>query len=87
MSEAVNLSSVRGVGLTKTAGEACVEQFIQEGWLVRSRAGFVTLTERGIMELKGYLTETFNEIEDEEAGTRTNYIKTCYGCQEIITKV
>jgi non-structural maintenance of chromosomes element 1 len=81
------LTSSQGVGLTKAAGEACVEQFIQEGWLTKSPAGFVTLSERGLMELKGYLIATFNDIEDEEGGARTNYVKTCYGCQEIITKV
>jgi len=86
-SEAVNLSSAQGVGLTKTAGEATIDKFIQEGWLVKSPAGFITLSERGLMELKGYLTETFNDLEDEEGGPRINNVRTCYGCQEIITQV
>jgi len=87
MSEAINLSSSPGVGLTKTAGEATIDQLIQEGWLVKSRAAFITLSERGLLELKGYLTGTFNDIEDEESGARINNIRTCYGCHEIITKV
>lgn len=87
MSEAINLSSSPGVGLTKTAGEATIDQLIQEGWLIKSRAAFITLSERGLLELKGYLTGTFNDVEDEESGARINNIRTCYGCHEIITKV
>ena len=84
--EASNLCSIQGVGLTKTAGEAAVDTFIREGWLERSRAGFISLSERGLLELKSYLTQMFNDVDEDEE-TRTDKIRTCHACQEIITKV
>jgi non-structural maintenance of chromosomes element 1 len=85
--EAANLCSSTGVGLTKTAGEAAVDTFIREGWLEKSRAGFYTLSERGLLELRSYLTDMFNDLEEEGEGTRIDKIRTCHACQEIITKV
>jgi hypothetical protein len=86
--EATNLSSVQGVGLTKTAGDAAVDAFILEGWLEKSRSGFISLSERGLLELKGYLMEMFNDLEEEgEETVRSDKIRTCHACQEIITKV
>jgi len=76
------------VGLTKTAGEAAVEAFIREGWLEKSRAGFITLSERGLLELKEYVLEMFNDMDEESEGNgRTDKIRTCLVCQEIVTKV
>ena len=86
--EATNLTSSQGVGLTKTAGESVIDKLIREGWLEKSRAGFISLSERGLLELKGYLMETFNDIEgDGDSGLRVDRIRTCHACQEIITKV
>ena len=84
--EAINLSSSVGVGLTKTAGEAAIDTFIREGWLEKSRAGFISLSERGLLELRSYLTDMFNDV-DEEGETTSDKIRTCHACQEIITKV
>ena len=85
--EAINLSSTQGVGLTKTAGEAAIHTFIKEGWFEKSRAGFISLSERGLLELRSYLTEMFDDVE-EEGETRTEKrIRTCHACQEIVTKV
>jgi Nse1 non-SMC component of SMC5-6 complex len=87
-SEAINLTSTPGVGLTKTAGEATIDAFIHDGWLVKSRAGFITVSERALMELRGYLLETFaDDADGEEQQPRTTSIRTCRACQEIITKV
>lgn len=86
-SEAINLSSTQGVGLTKTAGEAAIHAFIKEGWLGKSRAGFISLSERGLLELRSYLTETFDDVS-EEGETRTEKrIRNCHACQEIVTQV
>jgi non-structural maintenance of chromosomes element 1 len=78
--------------LTKTAGELAVQTFIREGWLEKSPNGFITLSERGLLELKGYLMQTYNDMdegEDEEGGEggRVDKMRTCHACQEIITKV
>src|SRR5262245_6966987 len=86
-SEAINLTSTPGVGLTKTAGEATIDNFIYDGWLVKSRAGFITVSERALMELRGYLLETFNDTDGEDQQSRTAHIRTCRACQEIITMV
>ena len=84
--DALNLSSSQGVGLTKTAGEAAVDAFIREGWLEKSKAGFITLSPRGLLELRGYLLDVFND-EGEEGDARTDKIRSCHVCAEIITQV
>ena len=85
--EASNLCSSQGVKLTKTAGEVAVDNFIREGWLDKSRTGFLSLSERGLLELQGYLSEMFNDLDEDSEGTTNNKIRTCHACQEIITKV
>ena len=90
--EAINLSSTSGVGMTKTAGEAAIDSFIREGWLDKSKGGYLSLSERGLLELRGYLTDMFNDDEEDDGGgddraARNNKIRTCHACQEIITKV
>jgi hypothetical protein len=85
--EATNLSSSRGVNLTKTAGETALHNFIREGWLERSRGSFISLTERALLELKGCLLEMFSDLEEGETGTRVDRIRNCHACQEIITMV
>jgi hypothetical protein len=84
--DAVNLSSSQGVASTKTAGEAAIDAFIREGWLEKSRAGFITLSPRGLLELRGYLLEMFSD-EGEEGDARTDKIKSCHVCAEIVTQV
>jgi hypothetical protein len=85
--DASNLCSRNGVNLTKTAGEATLHAFIREGWLEKSRNGFITVSERGLLELKGYVMEMFNDIDDDgEEGGRVDKMRTCNGCQEIVTK-
>jgi hypothetical protein len=40
------------------------------------------------LELKGYVMEMFNDIDDDgEDGGRVDKMRTCNGCQEIVTKV
>jgi hypothetical protein len=87
--DASNLCSRNGVNLTKTAGQAALHAFIREGWLEKSRNGFITVSERGLLELKGYVMEMFNDIDDDdgEEGGRVDKMRTCNGCQEIVTKV
>jgi hypothetical protein len=85
--DAANLSSAQGVGLTKTAGEAAIQKFIRDGWLEKSRHGFYSVSERGLLELQGYLNEMFNDVDEEGQGETSNKIRTCHACQEIVTKV
>ena len=68
--------------------EKMLEKLNNEGWLEKSSAGFHTLSPRALMELKGWLVETYNEpAEDGEDDVRQDKIKFCYACKEIITMV
>ncbi|KIW16828.1 hypothetical protein PV08_04018 [Exophiala spinifera] len=63
--------------------EAMLAKLVDEGWLEKSRSGFYGLSARALMELKGWLVDTYND-EDED-GERKEKIKFCHACKEIIT--
>lgn len=65
--------------------EAMLAKLVEEGWLEKSRSGFYSLSPRALMELKGWLVDTYND-EDEDGETRDK-IKFCHACKEIITVV
>ncbi|EGD94270.1 DNA repair protein Nse1 [Trichophyton tonsurans CBS 112818] len=72
--------------LSMREAEGMLSRLVAEGWLERSQAGYYSLSPRALMELRGWLVETYNEEEDEDGGThRNNRIKTCFACKEIIT--
>lgn len=74
--------------LSMREAEGMLSRLVAEGWLERSQAGYYSLSPRALMELRGWLVETYNEEEDEDGGThRNNRIKTCFACKEIITVV
>ncbi|OAG41171.1 hypothetical protein AYO21_04551 [Fonsecaea monophora] len=63
--------------------ENMLHRMQSEGWLEKSRAGFYSLSPRALMELKGWLVDTYND-EDED-GNKKEKIKFCHACKEIIT--
>ncbi|KAH0837090.1 Nse1 non-SMC component of SMC5-6 complex family protein [Fonsecaea pedrosoi] len=65
--------------------ENMLHRMQSEGWLEKSRAGFYSLSPRALMELKGWLVDTYND-EDED-GNKKEKIKFCHACKEIITVV
>jgi non-structural maintenance of chromosomes element 1 len=65
--------------------EALLKKLVDEGWLEKSRAGFYSLSPRALMELKGWLIDTYNDEDGD--GTTKEKIKMCYACKEIITVV
>jgi non-structural maintenance of chromosomes element 1 len=68
--------------------EKLVKRLIDEGWLEKSRANFHTLSPRALMELRGWLVDTYNEPADEDDDRPQNdKIKFCEACHEIITMV
>ncbi|ETN46777.1 uncharacterized protein HMPREF1541_00966 [Cyphellophora europaea CBS 101466] len=71
--------------LTGHEAEELVRKLEAEGWLEKSESGFYTLSARALMELKGWLVETYNEDEDGQDGIRLQKIKFCHACKEIIT--
>lgn len=80
-------------GLTIKGAEECLDAFVAEGWLEKSKDNWFSLSARAIMELGTYLTQTYNtaaEDEDDEddatrSGAIVERIKMCHGCKEIIT--
>ena len=65
--------------------EAMLNKLLEEGWLEKSRHGFYSLSARALMELKGWLVDTYNDEDDD--GARREKIKFCHACKEIITVV
>ena len=65
--------------------ENMLHKLVDEGWMEKSRAGFYSLSSRALMELKGWLIDTYNDEDDD--GTKKEKIKSCHACKEIITVV
>jgi hypothetical protein len=79
-----NTQSSAGM-LSARDAEAMLDKLQAEGWLEKSRQGFYSLSPRALMELRGWLVDTYND-EDED-GVRRDKIKFCHACKEIITFV
>ena len=70
--------------LSMKQAEEVMKRLVDEGWLEKSTKGFFSLTPRALMELRGWLVLTYNETTD---GRRTDRIKICAACRDIITVV
>jgi hypothetical protein len=71
--------------LTMDRAEKIVDGLVEEEWLDRSSAGFLSLSTRSLMELRQWLIDTYNDpgaTEDE-----WQRIKMCEGCKQIVTIV
>lgn len=75
--------SVQSLGMSQA--EMVMKRLVDEGWFEVSRKGFYSLSPRALIELRGWLAETYNE--DNGDGGRTNKIKFCAACKDIITVV
>ena len=78
-----------GQSLTMGQAEKMMKTLVEEGWFEKSIKGFYGLSPRALMELRGWLWETYNDVEDdeEEDGRVSKKIKQCFACKEIITTV
>lgn len=80
-----------GQGLTMSQAERMLDSLVDEGWFERSAKGYYSLSPRALMELRLWLIETYNEpqAEDEEDDIegRSEKIKFCQACKEIVTIV
>lgn len=78
-----------GQGLTMGQAEKMMKTLVEEGWFEKSIKGFYSLSPRALMELRGWLWETYNDVEDdeEEDGRVSKKIKQCFACKELITTV
>lgn len=66
--------------LTLVQAEKLLQTLVDEGWFEKSRKGFYTLSPRGLMELRGWLQDTYNDEGDDK-------VKSCYACKDIVTMV
>lgn len=66
--------------LTMSSAQRMLQAMVDEGWFELSKRDFYTLTPRALMELRGWLVETYNDEEDER-------IRNCTACKAIITMV
>jgi non-structural maintenance of chromosomes element 1 len=69
-------------GLTQEQAEKTLQRLVAEGWFERSKEGWYTLSPRALMELRGWLVETYNDPDEPEEWQR---IKFCEACKEIVT--
>ena len=77
-----------GQGLTMGQAEKALKTLVEEGWFERSKKGFYSLSPRALMELRGWLIETYNDLDDDEDDEdRVLKVKLCFACKEIITEV
>lgn len=78
-----------GQGLKMAEAEKMLKTLVDEGWFEKSRKGFYTLSPRALMELRGWLIETYNDVDEEEDDEedRAPRIKQCIACKEIVTIV
>ena len=81
-----------GQSLTQVQAEKTMNTLVEEGWFEKSQKGFFSLSPRALMELRGWLWETYSDIDDEEDNEEdhesvSKKIKLCFACKEIITTV
>ena len=78
-----------GQVLTQLQADKVMGSLVEQGWLERSRKDFYSLSPRALMELRGWLIETYNEEDSDNEGDagRHQKIKTCHACKEIVTTV
>lgn len=71
--------------LSMSQAEDMMKKLVAEGWMEKSRKGFFSLSPRALMELRGWLRDTYNYVNGE--GREIDKIKNCAACKEIITVV
>jgi hypothetical protein len=69
-------------GVTREGAERVLANLVAQGWFERSRKGYYSLTPRALLELRGWLLETYNDPDEPE---EWQPIKNCEACKGIIT--
>ncbi|KAL8804792.1 MAG: hypothetical protein Q9182_002384 [Xanthomendoza sp. 2 TL-2023] len=77
-----------GQGLKMVEAEKMLKSLVDEGWFEKSKRGYYSLSPRALMELRGWLIESYNDVDDEDDDEeRLPRIKQCVACKEIVTMV
>ncbi|KAF4123780.1 Nse1 non-SMC component of SMC5-6 complex [Geosmithia morbida] len=70
-------------GLKHGEVEDVLASLVDGGWLERSREKFYSLTPRGLLELRPWLVETYNDPDAE--ADEWQRVKFCVACKDILT--
>lgn len=78
-----------GTHITILQAEKVLSSMVEQGWFEKSRKNYYSLSPRALMELRGWLQETYNDEEDDDEGGEGDIpkIKFCHACKEIVTYV
>ncbi|KAK5169583.1 uncharacterized protein LTR77_005560 [Saxophila tyrrhenica] len=82
-------TQAQNAGLTMSQAEKVLQSMVDEGWFELSTQGFYTLTPRALLELRGWLMDTYNDQpaeDDEDEEEVHEKIKFCQACKEIVTQ-
>jgi hypothetical protein len=74
--------------LNHTECDGVLHNLVAQGFFQLSSHYYYSLAPRGLMELRNYLKETYNELpaeDDDEECEPMVRIRDCEGCQEIVT--
>ncbi|EKG20125.1 hypothetical protein MPH_02570 [Macrophomina phaseolina MS6] len=76
-----------GASLTMAQAQKVLDDLVEEGWFDKSARGYLSLSPRALMELRGWLIETYNEPAnpDESGDEGVERVKMCEACREIVT--
>ncbi|KAL8748698.1 MAG: hypothetical protein Q9184_007144 [Pyrenodesmia sp. 2 TL-2023] len=84
--DGVETQGSAGPGLKLAEAEKMLKTLVDEGWFEKSKRGFYSLSPRALMELRGWLIETYNDVDEEDVEEdRAPRIKQCVACKEIVT--
>lgn len=85
----------QNASLTMAQAEKTLRLLVSESWFEQSQRGFYSLSPRALMELRGWLIDTYNDGDndsddsDDSSGVGQHpheKIKVCSACREIVTK-
>lgn len=73
--------------INHTDSERVLQTLVSQGFFQLSHRLYYSLAPRGLLELRSYLKETYNEqpAEDDDEEDTVIRIRDCEGCQDIVT--
>ena len=83
-------TQTQNANLTMHQAERVLHLLVSESWFEVSDKGFYTLSPRSLMELRGWLIDTYNDADNDsdasDQGHPHEKIKVCMACREIVTQ-
>ncbi|KAM0707118.1 hypothetical protein Q7P35_006449 [Cladosporium inversicolor] len=80
----------QNASITILQAEKVLNLLVSESWFELSTQGFYTLSPRALMELRGWLIDTYNDGDNDSDGSDQGHphekIKVCMACREIVTQ-